>query len=106
MRVATTEHGNKLHLIDPNTPDGKDNRTTCGRDRIKWTVIEKPVKGQVCQVCIKSAIARMTKFLGIPVNLTVREEKGRRGSPSQVEPKSLQARPPRKMRKSERFVND
>jgi len=94
VRVATTKHGKKLHLLDPNTPDGKDKRTTCGRSRIKWTVIQKPVRGQVCQVCVKSAIAKMTRFLGIPVNLTVKEKIRPRGLPSQIGPKSLQAKGP------------
>jgi len=92
VRVATTKNGNKLHLIDPNTPDGKDNRTTCGRDRIKWTVIHKPIRGQVCQVCVRSAIARMTKFVGIPVNLTVKGKTRRRGSSSRIDPDGVKAR--------------
>jgi len=99
VRVATTKNGKKLHLIDPNTPDGKDKRTTCGRDRIKWTVIQKPVKGQVCQVCIKSAIAKMTKLLGIPVTMTVlgpgrpgKRKIDPQGSSSRIDPDGVKAR--------------
>ena len=71
MRVATTTYGKKLHLIDPNTSDLKDTVTTCGRKRIIWVNISRPVKGQVCQTCVRSAFARMQKLLEIPVTMKV-----------------------------------
>lgn len=65
MRVATTKHGNKLHLIDPNTSDVKDQVTSCGRTKIAWVNIHRPVKGSVCQTCVTTALARMCKLLEI-----------------------------------------
>lgn len=65
MRVATTEHGKKLHLIDPNTADRLDSVTCCGRTKIFWVNIIRPVKKTVCQTCVRVALARMTKLLAI-----------------------------------------
>ncbi len=96
MRVATTKFGSKLHVIDPNTDTGKDTRTTCGVSHIVWVVVKKPVRGQVCQNCVRISIARMKRILDLkPTKPTIKGEKGRRGSPSQIEPDSLQAQGPR-----------
>ncbi len=65
MRVATTKNGSKLHLIDPNTSDLKDTVTCCGRTKIFWVNIPRPVKTSVCQVCVRTALARMTRLLEI-----------------------------------------
>jgi len=113
VRVATTTHGKKLHLIDPNTPDCKDTVTTCGRKRVSWVSIVRPVKGSVCQTCVRSAISRMTKLLGIPVTMTVLGpgRPGKRkikppGSSTPDDPKGGKGSGSRKLRASPRFVED
>lgn len=107
MRVATTNHGKKLHLIDPNTPDCKDTVTTCGRKRIIWVNIVRPVKGQVCQTCVRSAFARMKRLLEVkPTISTIKGKIRPPGTSSQDDPKGGKGAASRKMRKSPRFVED
>jgi len=86
VRVATTETGSKLHVIDPNTDTGKDTRTTCGVTQIVWVVVKKPLRGQLCQNCVRISIARMSRFLGVkPSRKTVRGKIPPPGSSSQVD---------------------
>jgi len=104
VRVATTKHGNRLHLIDPNTSDLKDQVTSCGRTKIFWTNIKRPVKGQVCQTCVRTALARMTRLLKIkPGKTTVKAKIRPSQSSSLPKPKVGKGR---RSRKSPRFVED
>jgi len=108
VRVATTKHGNRLHLIDPNTSDVKDQVTSCGRRKISWVNIQRPVKGQVCQTCVRTALARMTRLLFIKDTKIGGDKPGKR----KIRPSQSSSLPKpkvgkgRRSRKSPRFVED
>ncbi len=61
MRVATTQTGNKIHIIDPTVnPSGE--KTACGRREWRSTYIKIPKAGEVCQVCVHSMWVRIGRL--------------------------------------------
>lgn len=61
MRVATTQTGNKIHLIDP-TVNPSANKTVCGRREWRSTYIKFPKAVEVCQVCARSLWLRIGRM--------------------------------------------
>ncbi len=62
MRVATTQTGTKIHIIDPTqNPEGK--KTACGRREWRSTYIKFPKAEGVCQVCANSMWIRIGRML-------------------------------------------
>lgn len=98
MRVATTKHGKKLHLIDHEKPL---DHTICGVKKFGFLEIKRPRKTDTCQSCVKAMFARWSKLLvgtyvvGKPVkpgkSTTIGEIRPR-GSSSQVDLSGVQAK--------------
>jgi hypothetical protein len=62
MRVATTQTGTKIHIIDPTmNPSGE--KTACGRREWRSTYIKFPKAVEVCQVCAYSMWMRIGRML-------------------------------------------
>jgi len=62
MRVATTQSGKKIHIIDP-TRNPEAERTACGRREWRSTYIKTPKAGEVCQVCARSVWLRIGRMM-------------------------------------------